>query len=104
MHSPASIAGPPDDSAGTDTTTRETLPAVIRTCPVPIRQMRLACRAVAIPQMTSAAKAAQTRYCSDCFATSAAVVTAVTMGVSTSSTPWNPANTQTKKGHDSSGS
>ena len=24
MHSPASMAGPPDDSAGTDTTTRET--------------------------------------------------------------------------------
>ena len=102
--SAVSMGGPPSFRAGTPTTISETLAAVIRTCPVPNLQTRPACRAVMHPQTISVANAAHTRYCSDFPDTRAVVVTAVMMGVSTSSTPWNPAVIETRGGQGWSGS
>ena len=53
--------GPPARRAGTPTMMRDTLAAVRSTWPVPIRQMRPACRAVVMPQTRKVAKAAQVR-------------------------------------------
>ena len=91
----ASSAGPPRSSAATDTAMKTPDVPMSRTYPAPILPIGLACTSVVMPQINSAAKAAQVRYASLPPPARTTIATVMTMPAMLSRMYWNASPNET---------